>query len=244
VLAGDGVRWATGPFRFATTCTLAGYDLPAYPELVLDVDQLVGYVNPIPVGAVCTVTEVNDGSADGDVPRAVGTVTIPAVDQPAVDVVATNEFPLAVVEIAKELDGVGPSGSFVINLDCAVGSSRLNLSGGGAPFATTGDPSSRLEISAGASVQVVVPVGATCSVTEPDARGAVSTQIAVSGDQAPDAFTVSGPTRVVVTNRYEPGAAGLPATGLGGFGPAWLAVGLAGLGVLLVWSARRRVVPA
>jgi hypothetical protein len=48
----------------------------------------------------------------------------------------------------------------------------------------------------------------------------------------------------VVTNRYEPGAGGLPATGLGGFGPAWLAVGLAGLGVVLLWSARRRGAPA
>jgi hypothetical protein len=244
VLAGDGARWATGPFTFATNCTLAGFELPAFPDLVLGVDQLVGYVNPIPVGAVCTVTEVNDGTADGEVPRVVGIVTIPAVDQPAVDVVATNEFPLAVVEVAKETDGVGPGGSFVINLDCAVGSSRLNLSGSGAPFAVTDDPSSRLEVPGGASVQVAVPVGATCSVTEPDARGAVSTQIVVSGGQTPDAFTVSGPTRVVVTNRYEPGAGGLPATGLGGFGPAWLAVGLAGLGVVLVWSARRRGAPA
>ncbi len=244
VLVGEGTRWAAGPFTFATTCTLAGFTLPPFPEVTLDLDVLVGYVNPIPVGAQCTVVETNDGTATGDVPRVVGTVTLPAADQPAVDVVATNEFPVATLEVAKVVEGAGPAGVFGIDVYCSIGTARLDLTNSSSPFVLTDAPSARLEIAAGVSSPLVVPVGATCAVTEPDARGATATLVTVENGQSPDGFTVSGPTRVVVTNRYDPNANGLPATGASGMGTLWLAMILIVGGALLVGVIRRRGVPA
>ncbi|MFM7064637.1 MAG: DUF5979 domain-containing protein, partial [Actinomycetes bacterium] len=91
-LAGPGAAAAQGPFTFTTVCTVGGYTLPAYPVLTLTPTNLVGYVNPVPAGAECTVTETGQGNATGVVPRTVATVTVPAVDAPAVEAAVVNRF--------------------------------------------------------------------------------------------------------------------------------------------------------
>ena len=91
-LAGPGAAAATGPFTFSTVCTLDGFTLPDYPVLTLTPTNLVGYVNPVPAGAECTVTETGQGNATGVVPRTVATVTVPATDAPAVQADVVNRF--------------------------------------------------------------------------------------------------------------------------------------------------------
>ena len=91
-LAGPGASSARGPFTFETECVLDGYTLPAYPVLTLTPTNLVGYVNPVPPGAVCTVTETGQGNATGVVPRTVATVTVPATAAPAVVADVVNRF--------------------------------------------------------------------------------------------------------------------------------------------------------
>lgn len=253
-LEGAGVAWARGPFVFATTCTLAGFDLPPFPDLVLDPDNLVGFVNPIPVGATCSVVETDDGTAAGDVPRTVATVTAPAADTDATEVVAVNEFPVAVVDVAKRVVGAGPTGTYRIALACAqdVGgvSEPVDLSGAGAASTLPADPAALLDVPGGGAVGVTVPLGASCAVSEPDNRGALATTITLNGAPATSSFAVTGPVSVVVTNDYtgpddgRGGGGGLPSTGAGGLGPGILGALLVAVGATLARTVRdRRAAP-
>lgn len=114
-LAGPGAASATGPFTFETVCTLEGFTLPDYPVLTLSPTNLVGYVNPVPPGAECTVTETGQGNATGVVPRTVATVTVPATDSPAVEAPVVNRFdtvpPTTVPSNGGGEDGTNGNGS-------------------------------------------------------------------------------------------------------------------------------------
>lgn len=92
-LTGPGVDLAEGPFVMEVECVLDGFALPT-TTVTLDVDDLVGYVTPLPVGTECSVTEVDDGNAEGAVPRAVGQVVVPVVDADPARVTVTNRFTL------------------------------------------------------------------------------------------------------------------------------------------------------
>ncbi len=200
-LTGAAAGYAQGPFRFETVCTLGGFTLPTYPVTELTPTTLVGYVNPIPVGAECTVTEIFDGDAAGVVPAVVARVTVPAADAPAVDVDAVNEFPGGAVQVAKVVTGgVGSllgAARYTVDVTCV----RDLLSGG---TETLVDESVQLAAGATVVVETGLPLGTRCWGEESDASGATTSS--VDFDSEADAVTIGASDQTVTltaTNSFD-----------------------------------------
>ena len=200
-LTGAAAQYAQGPFRFETVCTLAGFTLPTFPLTELTPQSLVGYVNPIPVGAQCTVTETFNGGAAGGVPTVVGTVTVPAVDAPAVDVAAVNEFPGGSVQVTKQVtggaDALLPAAVYTVAVTCE----RDLLVGGTETLVDTS-----VEVRAGATVPVAagLPLGTRCWGDETGTGGATTSS--VDFDSADNAATIEGSDQTVTltaTNTFD-----------------------------------------
>jgi hypothetical protein len=199
-VTGAAAEYAQGPFRFETVCTLGGFTLPTFPITELTPTTLIGYVNPIPVGAQCTVTETFAGGAAGGVPAVVGTVTVPAADAPAVDVSATNEFPGGSVQATKRVTGGGallPTAEFTIQVSC----SRDLLAGG-----TETIVNQTVTLRGGQTVEVAngLPLGTRCWAEETTTTGA--TRASVDFDSQTNAAEIRGSGEVVLlsaTNDYD-----------------------------------------
>ena len=237
VLTGAAATWARGPFDVEVDCLVGGYELPTY-EVTLTPTDRVAYVNPVPVGAVCEVVEVDNGSAPGTAPIVAGTVTVPAADQPAVEISVVNNFPGAVLVVEKHAVGAPAGRTFDFRVACTFtpdngAAFAVDLSG-----STTDDATAiSFELAAGAQRSLSVPLGAVCSVTETDDGGATSTTYLVSNGDDRAAVVVDGPTTVKVTNTF----AVLPVAGSSTtmLLLRW-AAGLLVLGVLAVGLSRRR----
>ncbi|MFZ4670343.1 MAG: DUF5979 domain-containing protein, partial [Microthrixaceae bacterium] len=200
-LTGAAAQYAQGPFRFETVCTLGGFTLPTYPTTELTPQTLVGYVNPIPVGAECTVTETFNGGAAGGVPTVVGTVTVPAADAPAVDVAAVNEFPGGSVQVTKQVtggaDALLPAAVYTVAVTCE----RDLLVGGTETLIDTS-----VEVRAGATVAVAsgLPLGTRCWGDETGNGGATTSS--VDFDSADNATTIEASAQTVTltaTNTFD-----------------------------------------
>ncbi len=199
-LTGTAAGFAQGPFRFETVCSLGGFTLPTYPVTELTPDVLVGYVNPIPVGAVCTVTEIAGGGAAGPVPAVIGQVTVPAADAPAVEVAAVNEFPGGSLQVTKQVVDGGtllPAVVFTLDVTCE----RDLLAGG-----TETILEESVELRGGETIEVAdgLPVGTRCWAAESDDGGASTAT--VDFDSATNAAEIAGAGQVLLltaTNTFE-----------------------------------------
>lgn len=108
-LSGPGAGdFGTGPFEFTVVCTYAGDEVlndhltltPNAAGVAVTSDPYTG----LPIGSVCTVTEVVDGGAD-QTPDPV-TVTIVSNDAENTTVASIdNAFSVGQIEVAKELTG-------------------------------------------------------------------------------------------------------------------------------------------
>jgi hypothetical protein len=94
-----------------------------------------------------------------------------------------------------------------------------------------------VDLPAGGSSGVTVPLGSTCEVTEPDNRGALTTTVAVDGMPGAGRFVVDGPTVVVVTNDFTRATPDDGGAGGGGHGGGLPATGATGLGLLALAAA-------
>jgi hypothetical protein len=216
VLEGPGVPWARGPFTFGVTCTLAGFELPRY-DLVLDPDTPVGYVNPVPVGAECTVTETGTGNADTPGPVVVGQVTVPAADAPPVEIVATNTFTGGSVVVAKEITGPVADQLGAARFTVAVRCEWDDPATG----ATVELVDTTVEVTPGSEAVAGrnLPVGTRCFAEEVDTGGAASSSVQPGGPNNPAVITQAGEAVVLVaTNRFDAGTLVL-AKELEGAGP-------------------------
>jgi len=184
VLSGSASQFAQGPFVFTAECTLARFSLPIQ-TLTLTPSDLVGYFPGLPVGASCQLTETENGSSPGPVPVDLGTVVVPAGGAEPVEVVATNDFPGAVITVTKKVVGPG-QGPFGFEVNCA---------GIDAPVGT-------FSLRATESRRVTVPVGAVCTVSETQKGGAIATSFAPGGRGDSTTLTVSADTAVEVTNEF------------------------------------------
>ena len=170
--------------------------------LELDTDALVGYINPVPAGAECDIVEVDKGNADGPPNELIATVTVPAVDAPPVEVMATNTFSGGSVAVAKNLTGPAAAqlgaATFEIALTCdwedpVSGQTQRVL-----------DTRAMVGSTEAFVVARNLPLGTDCWGTETDDGGAA--EASVDFDSATNAATITtdGQTIVVTaTNRFD-----------------------------------------
>ncbi|MET0692956.1 MAG: DUF5979 domain-containing protein [Propionibacteriaceae bacterium] len=218
-VAGPGTpELSDGPFVFTVSCTFDGRTI--YSDTVTltgdgSGDALTSDpITDLPVGAVCTVTEVDSGNADS-VPEPV-TVTIPDENEGVAQTVTagfTNEFSAGVIAVTKVLAGAGATAdyatktSFTALVTCerentdgdrvTVFSDDVTLFGGQVVDVVDGD---------GALVKV--PLGSHCWATETDTGGATSS--AVNFDSYDNAAIVTTddaaqPLELTLTNTFEVG---------------------------------------
>ncbi|MBZ2195873.1 DUF5979 domain-containing protein [Occultella gossypii] len=215
VVAGDGAQaYGTGPFVLAVQCTFDDDgDGSGEPRVVYDATVVLGAAGPLeaqianlPTGAVCAVTETDDGGATSSVVEP-SSVTIGSAD--TVTVTATNTFDVGSIVLDKVVDGDGADlygdGPFTVTLECTYEDEPVAIPGG-----------AEREITPGAPVGVDgLPVGAECTVTETDDGDATGTSmtVTVAGEEP---VQTGGTSAEVIVPPVDPGgeptAVGIVAT--------------------------------
>lgn len=195
-ITGAGGSLPDGPFVFSVECTFEGATLGPVPVTVprpAGEDELVAEVPLLlPVGAVCTVTETDDGGADAT-PAPVTVAMVENADDNTVRATFTNEFSAGTVAVAKELDGAGATqpyatdAVFTVDVTCAlddpanvVFSSPVAIKGG-----------ERIALTDSAGDPVLLPLGTHCWATESVTGGATS-HVANAGSYADALVVVDG----------------------------------------------------
>ncbi len=190
-----------GPFTIGYQCVVT--PTTGAPVTVAQGQVVVGanasaVVDHIPVGAVCTVDEPDSGGGIVTQPAPVTIVPDVSPDVPNHTVATvTNDFPAPGLLVTKAVAGGAAdlvSGPFTIVVDCTIIGSEV----AGYPRALTFD-------AAGSQELRDIPIGATCTVAEPDAHGATNATTAYVPDTG--GSTVIGGTSVEAateTNDYDP----------------------------------------
>jgi hypothetical protein len=245
-VAGVGMQFA-GPATFTVDCTLAGASGSVFhQEVPLDpsatqtrtlsataVAVASATFSPIPIGAVCSVTQTGAQGADrlAGIVVATGTVVLEAN--------VVNHYSAGTLTITKKLAGAGASAhsrtTFGFTATCLAPdgttsyTGRVSVVGAGSVTITEADGTPKL-----------FPSGTRCWAEESDTGGAEGhtvdhgspeTALTVSAD-LPD--TVQ---RLVVTVENRFGAADLAYTGFAGGGLAALGIAFVAAGA---WLVRRR----
>jgi hypothetical protein len=215
-LSGAGsAAFGSGPFDFDVSCTLAGAGtvfettvrLARAEDSAASLDSAA--LGPVPVGAVCTVTETGRGGADGTPDP----VTVTIAEDAATNVAAfTNQFSAGTVWLAKHLSGAAAaepwatSAEFVIDVRCEVEvagergtvlSRRVTIAGG-----------QRVNVTDAAGHPSRVPLGAHCWATEVDPQSATASEVAQDGYEHAAVVAAGSPSDLQVldldvTNTYE-----------------------------------------
>ena len=201
-LTGEAAGFAQGPFVFETVCTLGGFTLPTFTT-ELSAAVLTGSITPVPVGASCTTTEVEMGTASSSEVTTAMPVVVPAAGEAPVDVAAVNDFPAGYAEITKSVSGdAGDSmraATFVVDVTCE--------------YTPPGNPpevvllATGLEITDGERLTFddPLPVGTQCWAVETQSRNASEVTINHPQDN-PAVVTVDTPDiELTVDNRFDSG---------------------------------------
>lgn len=175
-LAGAGAaQYAPATFTGDVTCTSVGEDIPVRP-ITLTADGTPVSVPDLPWGAECTIAEDDNGQTS----EQVNTVTIVRPPQTVPIVIATNTYDLAglvveksVASAAVDQDGAPVSyGPFDIAVQCTFLGEAVYAEGFSAETPMTAT------LAGGESAAFTgLPARADCSVSETDAKGAVTTSI-------------------------------------------------------------------
>lgn len=212
-LAGPGApSLSDGPFTFAVACSFDGDDEVFTKDVTLTGDGSSTLLTSetmsgLPVGAVCTVTETDDGGAD-ETPAPV-TVTIPdEIDGEPQVVVAglTNVFSAGTISLSKVLAGAGAKESyatdavFTVQVVCERDVEDVRTTVFSGPVKIKGGQSLTIEGSDGTPLPL--PLGTHCYGSETVTGGATTAVV----DH--DSFD----TGVVVTTSSEVQALALTAT--------------------------------
>lgn len=187
-LEGSGVGFSEDvDFTFSYTCT---YELQvvASGELTITGDGTVGpldsdVVDGLPVGAICQVTETDDGGADGDPPVLPVSVTIPDVVEGVAQVATVayeNRFSAGTIAVTKALEGTASTVPEIVDATYTVHVTCSLTADGGPVF--EGD----VEVTGGETVTVtdpatgdplLLPTGTHCWGAESDDAGATSSSV-------------------------------------------------------------------
>ncbi|WP_278235606.1 DUF5979 domain-containing protein [Isoptericola sp. AK164] len=219
---GPGAPFVSAPFEVSLACTFQGspIDVPGGATRAVTPDVPALYEG-LPVGAECTVTEVDAaGAAATTISTAVeggepGQVAVPATDAGPAEVTVTNTFDVGSLVVDKVVTGPGADqlggGPFEVTVECTFQDAGIEIPGGAVRELTPGDP----------VTYAGLPAGAECLVTETDDGGATASEVSsVDGGAAGAVTVVAGaPGSVTVTNTFDvpppvPGPPGpLPQTG-------------------------------
>ncbi len=206
-VTGDAAEtYGAGPFTLHVTCVL---DDATGDRTVWDGDEVLGplptpltaTIDDIAAGAVCTVTETDDGGAsssslDPDTPVTVGS------DQ-TVTVTAANTFDPGVLLLTKQVTGDASAfapASFPVEVTCTADGQVLP------GFPTT------VTVTAGQNTEVPSLVGASCTAEETDSGSATEVTYdppAADGETGSGAVIVGpdsqDPIEIGITNEFRAG---------------------------------------
>ena len=197
----------TFPFRVTCTIEPIGHD----PQVVLDETYQVSADQPItvpslPAGADCEVweTDARGGTSDHDADSPVQVTITPGMEETSVQTaVITNDFPMTVVALDKQVTGDAKQyapNAFDVDLTCTFN---------GTPIDGFDPKHIRLHPDRGV-FQASVPSGSQCSVLETDSGGASVVIYDPAGatgqDGSGEVTTQTGQAQdITVTNRYDAG---------------------------------------
>lgn len=204
VVDGAGAEaYGAGPFTLAVRCTLDDGDGAGEPRVVYDGAVTLGAAGPLtaqipdlPAGAVCTVSEPDDGGATS---TTISPERVTVGSDEVVEVTVTNTFDVGAVAVDKVVDGQGATlygaGPFEVSLACSLDGEPAPVPGGPSRAVVPGEP----------VVYDGLPVGAECVVSETATGGATSTTVSAVEDGAPGTVVVpaTDPAGIVVTNTFD-----------------------------------------
>ncbi|MCB0919865.1 MAG: hypothetical protein KDC39_14990 [Actinobacteria bacterium] len=201
---GTGSLWAQGPYTFRVDCTLgSGSNQVNFDPISVQMSppSLTTTVQPLPVGAVCGVYEIDNGDASGDPPGLIDTVVVPPEGSDLVEVDAENNYPSGRVAVSKALAGAGSEGLDMVEFDIRIRCERDLVSGG---TATILDQTVTLKGGNSHQFSEALPMGARCWGSEPGSGGATS--ITIDHDSQSNAVAITeaaSSVSITVTNTFE-----------------------------------------
>ncbi|SJN11563.1 conserved repeat domain protein [Leucobacter sp. 7(1)] len=189
----DGDPIDYGSFPVAASCTFLGAEIALDPaETELTADGTKWLVDQLPVGAKCTLTELDPKGARANLtignqfvePNEDGTWTFEITkEQPDIELVLTNVFPLGAISIEKQITGEGAA---AIAGDTTFTFSVLCTYEGNTVWDGTVE-FTKAEIAAGNGSKLIenLPYGGACTVEETGTGGATSTSITPDTSEGP-----------------------------------------------------------
>lgn len=210
----DGDPIDYGSFLVAASCTFMGNNIALDPaETELTADGTKWLVDQLPVGAECTLTELDAKGARANLtignqfvePNEDGSWTFTlTADQPDIELVLTNVFPRGAISIEKQITGEGAA---AISDDTKFTFSVLCTYEGNTVWDGTVE-FTKAEIVAGNGLKLIdtLPYGGSCTVEETGTGGATSTSITPDTSEAPvEVGPNEFPVVFTAVNTYDAG---------------------------------------
>ncbi|MFF0741585.1 DUF5979 domain-containing protein [Streptomyces sp. NPDC004111] len=206
-LAGAGVHFADRTLRFRVRCDFNGRKDAVVRTVTARPPTLTGQVDDIPVGAECTVDEIDQGGAD-ETPPPVGPITITkdgAVTTAAVDF--TNTYSVGSLTLRKEIEGAPDTAPYARDYVFRVTCIREAESPDGDPVVAF-VIRKRFTVRAGETLKVPgeLPLGARCWAEEMSDGGATRTDVDHGSHGSAVVVTKDAPeVSITARNSYETG---------------------------------------
>ncbi|WP_190091949.1 DUF5979 domain-containing protein [Streptomyces melanogenes] len=205
-IQGTGAQFADRTFRFRVACTFNGRRDAVIRTATVKAPQLTAVIDDLPVGAECTVTEVDPAGADA-VPAPVGPVTIAMGAPAAVAVDVANTFSTGRLSLVKQVVGVPDDAPYAKEFAFRVTCVREGENAGGDPLVAF-VIRKRYALAAGQTLDIdtPLPLGARCWAEETADGGATSTTVD-HGSHATAAIVTKERPHITITarNTYDTG---------------------------------------
>jgi uncharacterized repeat protein (TIGR01451 family) len=206
VVSGDGAPYAPDSFTVRLTCTVNGEEMVDLPEVTLTPGDDPTQIDGLPWGAECTATEADQGQTS----EVIGTATVGGPEDDIGLVTVENVFDLGDLSVTKAItsDAVDQDGNpitygpFQVAATCEFLGEEVWADG----YDATNPMQTEIgQLSDGLSqiwVLTGLPVGAECTITEPDPADAADVTI------TPETVEVAldEVVQVDVENHYDVGS--------------------------------------
>ncbi|MFF2052934.1 DUF5979 domain-containing protein [Leifsonia sp. NPDC058194] len=195
-VTGAGAGFAPGTFTGTLQCVSAGVTLDPVPVTLTPGTPTT--IDGLPWGAECTFVEDDAGQTS----TTSTTATVGTDADPAAVITVTNVYELAGLIVTKAVDSAAvdqdgtpiPYGPFTVTVECTYLGDTVYATGYGPTTPMTAD------LSDGGSLELGgLPAGASCVVTETDAKGATSTTVTTTTSGGTTGPTDGTATTVVLT---------------------------------------------
>lgn len=209
----DGEPIDYGSFPVAASCTFMGNDIALDPaETELTADGTKWLVDQLPVGAECTLTELDAKGARANLtignqfvePNEDGSWTFTlTADQPDIELVLTNVFPRGAIAIEKQITGEGAA---AIADDTTFTFTVLCTYDGNTVWDGTVELTKAEAIAGDSRLIGNLPYGGSCTVEETGTGGATSTSITPDTSEGPvEVGPNEFPVVFTAVNTYDAG---------------------------------------